>query len=56
MPAAPVPGRDFSIWFFDPGYDQCCDDEMHVTYTLYTMLAPFLTMSLPHKCQYKYSQ
>ena len=32
------PGRDFSLWFLDPDYDKCCDQELHVTYTLFTYL------------------
>jgi len=32
------PGRTKQFWHFDPDYDQCCDQEIHVTYTYYTFL------------------
>ena len=32
------PGRTEQYWFFDPNWDQCCDNELHVTYSYYTML------------------
>eukprot|EP01062_Namystynia_karyoxenos_P010762 TRINITY_DN13830_c0_g1_i2.p1 TRINITY_DN13830_c0_g1~~TRINITY_DN13830_c0_g1_i2.p1 ORF type:complete len:583 (+),score=65.77 TRINITY_DN13830_c0_g1_i2:85-1749(+) len=32
------PGRDYALWFQDPGYDQGNDQEIHVTYTYYTFL------------------
>ena len=32
------PGRTRQMWFWDPKYDQCCDQELHVTYTYYTFL------------------
>lgn len=31
-------GRTQQLWFFDPLYDQCCDQETHVQYTYYTFL------------------
>ena len=37
-PQSSFPGRDQQLWFFDPNYDQCCDRELHVPYTLYTFL------------------
>ena len=38
-------GRDFSLWFQDKDYDACCDQELHVPYTLYTYLAIGYTTS-----------
>ena len=32
------PGRTRQFWHMDPDYDQCCDKEIHVTYTYYTFL------------------
>lgn len=32
------PGRTQQFWFFDPQWDACCDAELHVTYTYYTLL------------------
>jgi hypothetical protein len=32
------PGRTRQFWHMDPNYDQCCDKEIHVTYTYYTFL------------------
>jgi hypothetical protein len=36
--AASFPGRKQQLWFQDPNYDQCCDQEIHVMYTLYSFL------------------
>jgi len=38
-------GRDFSLWFADADYDACCDQELHVPYTLYTRLLVGYTAS-----------
>lgn len=32
------PGRTQQYWFFDPAWDACCDGELHVPYTYYTLL------------------
>ena len=32
------PGRTQQLWFFDPEWDACCDQELHVSYTYYTRL------------------
>jgi hypothetical protein len=32
------PGRTEQYWFFDPQWDNCCDQELHVSYTYYTLL------------------
>lgn len=32
-------GRNLAHWNADPQYDQCCDRELHVPYTTYTLLA-----------------
>lgn len=32
------PGRTQQYWAFDPAWDSCCDTELHVPYTYYTLL------------------
>ena len=32
-------GRTLADWYIDPEYDQCCDKELHVPYSAYTLLA-----------------
>ena len=32
------PGRTQQLWFFDPQWDACCDQELHVSYSYYTFL------------------
>ena len=32
-------GRNIALWHPDPEYDQCCDKQLHVPYTAYTLLA-----------------
>jgi hypothetical protein len=32
------PGRTQQYWYFDPEWDACCDGELHVPYTYYTLL------------------
>jgi len=31
-------GRTEQLWFFDPLYDKCCDAQLHVQYTYYSLL------------------
>ena len=38
VPGQSFPGRTEQLWFWDPHYDQGDDQEIHVTYTYYTML------------------
>ena len=40
------PGNTEQLWFWDPRYDQCCDQEIHVTYTYYTFLVVGYTDSV----------
>ena len=32
------PGRTQQLWYLDPDWDACCDQELHVSYTYYTVL------------------
>eukprot|EP00294_Goniomonas_avonlea_P005130 CAMPEP_0114548274 /NCGR_PEP_ID=MMETSP0114-20121206/4894_1 /TAXON_ID=31324 /ORGANISM="Goniomonas sp, Strain m" /LENGTH=871 /DNA_ID=CAMNT_0001732853 /DNA_START=1 /DNA_END=2617 /DNA_ORIENTATION=+ len=38
LPVAQQVARSHPIWFLDPLYDQCCDRELHVPFTSYTVL------------------
>jgi len=38
VPSNPAPGRGKQYWFFDEEWDACCDQELHVPYTYYTLL------------------
>ena len=33
-----MPGRTQQLWFFDEEWDACCDRELHVPYSYYTVL------------------